>query len=184
MKIREMVLSTVMIAGAGNAHSLVINGTNEFDIFGSESFVSAYDFSIVTTHIGSSVSFLDGFDNSTFNINGGEIAWLQLYDSNVTDISFVEDLSWLLVSDNSIVNISGSGFNYSNGHLSGTWANGTDFSFWALEQLDLTTGNIGDILPDNIFLHDISISEPSSWALLVFGITGLALRKNKTQPEN
>jgi len=181
MKIREIVLSAIMVLGAASAHGLVVDGADEIDIYASESFVSAYDSSIITTHVGSSVAFLDGYDSSTFNINGGEISWLELYDSNVTNISFVEDLSWLLVSDNSTVNIFGSDFSYSRGHLSGTWGNGSSFSFWALEELDLHEGNIGDFLPDNIILHVVSVPEPSSLALFFLGVAGLVFRRNKVR---
>jgi len=180
MKIKEIVLLAIIIMSAPYAHSIVLNGTSETDIYGSESYINAYDTSSVTTHIGSSISYLDGYDSSTFNIDGGDISWLELYDNNITNISFVEDLSWLLVSDDSLVNIYGTDFNYSGGHLSGTWVNGISFSFWALEELDLHSGNIGDILPDNIILHIASVPEPSSLVILLAGLTALIYRKNKT----
>lgn len=178
MNFSKLLCSAAITMMAINAHGITLNNNDHLDIYGNESFVSSYDDSTITTHIGSSVSFLDGYNDSIFNITGGEISWLELYDNNTTNISFVEDLSWLLVSDDSTVNIYGSDFSYSNGHLSGIWENGDIFSFWALEEIDLDLGNIGDILPDNIILHAVSVPEPSSAILLILAIAGLSFRRN------
>jgi len=174
--IRKIVLLLVIFT-ASTANSLVINGNDVVDIYGHEGFVTAYDQSTITTHIGSSVAFLNGRDDSIFNINGGDISWLQLYNNNKTSISFVEDLSWLLVSDDSEITIFGTNFSYSGGHLSGVWSNGLAFSFWALEELDLHSGAIGNIIPDNIILRAVSVPEPSSLTLLIMCLALLTYRK-------
>jgi hypothetical protein len=102
--------------------------------------------------------------------SGDSIAWLYANDNSEVNITYVDDLSWLLVNDDSQVNIFGSNFNYSNGHLSGVWANGLSFSFWALEETDLQNGSIGSIIPDNIRLRAVPIPA-TVW---LFG-SGLAL---------
>lgn len=173
-------------------YSLTITGTNTVDINGSESFVYAYDSSTVTAssgsdiswlygydnstlniNIGSEVSWLHSYDNSTININGGDIGWLLLSGNSEANISFLEDLSWLIVNDGVQVNIFGSGFNYTNRHLSGFWANGDAFSFWALDESDFTRGSIGQ--PDNIILH--VVSAPASIYLFLIGIGCLLIRR-------
>jgi hypothetical protein len=175
-------------------YSLTITGTNTVDINGPEGFVYAYDSSTITAssgadiawlygydnstlniNIGSEVSWLYGYDHSTLNIDGGDISWLTLYDESEVNISFVEDLSWLLVNDDVQVNIFGSEFSYAGGHLSGLWANGDPFSFWALEEVDLRLGSIGNIQPNNINLH--VVPTPSSIYLLLIGIGFLLIRR-------
>lgn len=175
-------------------YSLSITGTNTVDINGSESFVYAYDSSAVTASSGSDIAWLYGYDNSilnikmgsevswfhgyddsTINIDGGDISWLKLYDESEANISYVEDLSWLLVNDDVQVNIFGSEFSYAGGHLSGLWANGDPFSFWALEEVDLRLGSIGNIQPNNINLH--VVPTPSSIYLLLIGIGFLLIRR-------
>jgi len=173
-------------------YSLTITGTNTLDINGPEGFVYAYDSSRVTAssgadiawlygydnstlniNIGSEVAWLYGYDNSTININGGDISWLLLYGNSEANISFLEDLSWLILNDDVQVNIFGSGFNYINRHLSGFWANGDAFSFWALDESDSTRGSIGQ--PDNIILHVVPV--PASIYLFLIGVGCLLIRR-------
>jgi hypothetical protein len=179
---KKLFLACAFSLASLSTNALVLTGTEEMDLYGREAFITVVDSATLTTHTGADVSFLVGRENSTINVNGGEISWLRLYDNTTANISFVDDLSWLLVSDNAAVNIYGSNFNYFNGHLSGIWGNGAAFSFWALEELDLSSGNIGNLLPDNIVLHN-AVSVPESSGLILFFIGLLALisrrRSNK-----
>lgn len=174
---RKIILAAIFLLSSISVNALWIQGDEVVDLFGSESLVNIYDTATLTTHVGSSVSFLWGEDNSTINIKGGDIAWLHTYDNNTTNISFTDDLSWLLVNDNSIVNIFGSNFNYINGILHGTWSNGVNFSFWALEEQDMLTGILEDIMPDNIILHSASVPESSSLMLFLSGMLFYFRRK-------
>lgn len=194
MKVGKKILALALALLSPSVYSLTISGSDTVDINGNESWIYAYDQSMLTANAGSDiawlyayddsiidvngaeVSWLYGYDNSTINVSAGDISWLKLYSQSEANISYLDDLSWLLVNDDSVVNIYGTSFSYSNGHLSGTWANGKTFSFWALEESGLISGNIGDILPDNIVLH--SVPEPSSLALLVLGL-GFLTRHRK-----
>jgi hypothetical protein len=76
------------------------------------------------------------------------------YNKSRAEIHYMEELSWLIVSDESEVQIFGSQFKYEGGHLSGQWSNGEIFSFWALKgqgpsQPPLSPSNT---LPNNIKL--------------------------------
>lgn len=199
MKVWKLVLLTVLMFGASYSHAwLVVDGTNTVDITGSASFIDTYDSSTLNTHVGSVISYISAFDSSTINVNGGDIGWLQLYDDSVANVSssedlswikmydnstanitFVDELSWLLVNGDSTANIYGSNFSYSYGLLSGTWGNGIDFKFWAVEESDLMAGTVGEWLPDNIILHDVTVPEPSTLALLVLGLALAGYRKSR-----
>ena len=193
MKIVNKIIAVTMFLASSCVYSLTINGNDAVDINGYEANIYAYDQSTLTANSASDIawlyaydestininggetSWLYGYDNSTININAGDIGWLKLYGESETNISYLNDLSWLLVNDDAIVNIYGTGFSYSNGHLSGSWANGSLFSFLALEESDIYSAR-GNILPDNIVLH--SVPEPSSFALLILGL-GLLIRNRK-----
>jgi hypothetical protein len=174
---KKILLSAAISMASLSVSALEIIGTEVVDLYGSESFVTVHDSATVNTHETSNIAFLWGVDNSTVNVDGGEISWLHAYDRNVTNISFINDLSWLLVRDNSVVNIYGSNFNYSGGHLSGTWSNGNHFEFWALKENDLSSGNIGNILPNNIILHSASVPEPASLSLFLIGFIILTAKR-------
>lgn len=182
-----VVLLCLIVSNAVNA--TVINGSNVFDVDGSEPWLYGYDNSTINVYAGSDVAWLYGYDNSSINvyagsevswlhayddtninISGGDISWLTLYDQSISNITGVEELSWLLVNDDSEVNIFGSAFSYSNGHLSGFWGDGSYFNFWALEESDLFSGSISNALPDNIRLHSVSVPEPGTVLLFFIGL--------------
>lgn len=196
MKLQKLFLLAVTFLGISNAYGLAIYGTDMVDVTGAESDVTAFDSSVVNIEQGSDVAYIYGLDNSTINVNGGTIswlelygssqanissseplAWLKLYENSTANISFISDLSWLIVGDDSVVNIFGTDFSYSNGHLSGIWGNGLSFSFWALEDSDHRAGTGGEFIPDNIVLHEVSVPEPSTLAILVLGFIAIGFRK-------
>jgi len=162
----------------------VFNGANV-------SWIDAYDSTTVNI-FGGDVSWLQLYDQSTANLSGefdiiwilindnaestvsnGNISWLKAYDQGIANIANLSSLSWLLVNDDVEVNIFGSDFEYTRGHLSGYWQNGEQFSFWALEEADLFSGNISNLIPDNIRLHTAEVSEPMTILLFVVGLIGI-----------
>lgn len=173
--------------------SATLSGNDELSVYGVESTIWAYDNANVATYSGSDIAWYTGYDNSTLSvldgeigwvqlydsatasIQGGNISWLKLYDAAESNLTSLSALSWLLVSDASIANIYGHDFSYQNGLLSGYWQDGTYFSFWALEEDNMISGS-NSILPDNIVLHDVTVPEPSTLALLALGIAGIVVR--------
>ena len=180
--IRRILLVSVLISPS--AYSLTIEGDDEAEINSYQAYVYAYDSSTLTVSSGASISWLYGYDDSTINISGGDISWLRLYGNSQASISYIDNLSWLLVNDDTEVHIYGSSFAYSAGHLSGIWGNGDAFSMWALEEADLYTANVSNLLPDNIILHTLSVPEPSSLAIFGAGVALLGFRGKKSSKRN
>ncbi len=150
--IQTALLITTLISG--QAYGLELRGSQENHLYGDESFVDLYDSSTLYIHIGSSISYLNSYDDALTKIEGGDIGNINTYNKSKTEIRYVEDLSWLIVSDESEIKIFGSQFKYERGHLSGKWSNGGIFSFWALKgqgpgQPLLPSSNI---MPSNIKL--------------------------------
>ena len=177
---RKLLLITYVIFLSSTTpvivNATVIDGENIYDVYGSEAWLYGYDNSTINIYENSNVSWLYGYDNTNINIFGGDISWLKLYDQSVTNITNIEDLSWLLVNDSSEVNIFGTEFNYTNGNLSGLWENGLSFSFWALNEADLISGNISSVLPENIRLRSISVPEPGTMLLFLIGLAFLSYK--------
>lgn len=164
-----------------SAYSMTLRGDDVASIHSGEEIVivDAYDGSTVNV-FGGNVAYMYANDASTANISGGDISWLHANDHSKVNITFVDDLSWLLVNDNSEVHIWGADFRYSHGHLSGAWANGIQFSFWALEEeLDLRAGSIGNTLPDNIKLNTVPI--PSTILFFSSALASLVYIRKKSK---
>ena len=178
-KVTFLVFCAILFA-VSTSYSLTISDTQIENISSQVALVYGYDQSTINIDTGADVSHLKGYDFSTFNVNGGEISWLTLYENNTTNINFVDSLSWLLVNDSSVVNIFGSNFSYSGGHLSGVWGNGVAFSFWAFEEADLLSGNFSGAMPDNIILHAAPVPEPSTFILIVAGLLSIYIVKGKS----
>jgi hypothetical protein len=155
----------------GQALASTVGNNDVLDINGADSFVTAYSNSTVNLLPNSDVAFLDLYDNSTANLLGGNLSWLTLHGTSTANL-YSSDLSWLVVGENAKVNIFGYNFSYAFGHLSGNWADGEAFSFWAVNGLagPLPTNT----MPSNINLNAVplpasSLLFASSLALLGFG---------------
>lgn len=194
MKNNIILLSAASLISM-SSHALIINDSTHLDIYGAESFITANDSSTISIYQGADVAFLDAMDGSSVNVSGGEISWLagynnstlditagdiswiKTYNNSTTNITYLDDLSWLVVNDDSIVNIYANDFSYNGGHLSGTWGNGNDFSFWALEEEDLSIGKTDGYLPDNILLHKASVPAPTPFLLFAFSLVAFVRRQ-------
>lgn len=169
----------VSAAFSGSTASLSLYDSSSMDLMSGAdiAFIDAYDSSSISVGEGTQVSFLNTYGSSNATVSGGDISWLNFYDNSSAEITFVEDLSWLIVDGSSQIDLYGYGFTYENNHLSGFWENGQAFSFWAVEDAELSSGMFSFTLPDNITLHTVSVPEPGSLALLMFGLAGLSVRK-------
>ncbi|OYY93240.1 MAG: hypothetical protein B7Y41_13040 [Hydrogenophilales bacterium 28-61-23] len=111
------------------------------------------------------ISWLMLHDNSTANIENGIISWVKAYDRSFIRLTGAEDLSWLVFhSADSRAEIVANNVSYSNGHLSGNWADGRVFSFWAIHQ-DLYNSSV---MPTNIVITQVP--EPSGLLLFAVGV--------------
>lgn len=127
---------------------------------------------------GAQVSWLDANGQSSVDMSGGAVSWLRVQDQAVVNITGAEAISWLVIKgDVARVNIAASNVSYSQGHLSGTWANGQTFSFWALrdEVLSSSSAMMSDaiqVMPINIAIT-AAVPEPGTWALMGLGLCGV-----------
>jgi hypothetical protein len=137
-----------------------------------------YDSSSTNIFSGTTVGHIDLHENATANVYGGNISWFKLYSSSKAVLKTVDTLSWLLFSGQSEAHLYGSDFQYSYGHLSGKWANGSSFEFWALNSATLADP-LADRSqpPPGLKLH--VVPEPGSSAIVVCGVVML-LRRRRT----
>ena len=155
-------------------------------------FLNAYDNSRVTLSPGSELSWYFGYDSSSVDAYGGDVSWMFFQDTAEGHVYGLEDLSWLRVSSTSDVNIYGNDFSYSRGHLSGSWLDGSLFSFWALEDNAGPTNpkpiQITNTIPSGIRLHsahavpEVDASNASiAIAFLYFGMAFMNLKIRRRQ---
>ncbi len=171
MKVSQLISGVVLLALMGAAEATEIRGSEALLIDGYEVLVHGYENSSISVVEGADISFLSLYDQSSVDVKGGEISWLHLYDDSSADLNYANDISWLLMDDSATANLYGSDFSYASGQISGLWANGEAFSFWALNHDDLESGNITNIMPASLVLH--SVSETSTVALMFVGVIGL-----------
>lgn len=117
---------------------------------------------------GGEVSWLRLYENSHADLTGGQLSWIWLHDHSTVRITGLTDLSWLVFDDTTTrAEIVADNVSYSGGHLSGTWANGQAFSFWAVDAGFSPTS----VMPSSIFIT--AVPEPSAWAMGLIGMVGL-----------
>jgi len=155
-------------SGADVAGLDLYNDTSSTILGGEISFMDLYNNS-KTEVSGGDISFLSLHHDSSAQIVGGVISWLRVYDNAQVTIRQMDDLSWLLLSATSSVDIFGHDFSYSGGHLSGYWQDGDYFSIWALEGRSYPS----DILPMGITLRSDSVPEPTSLSLMALGFAAM-----------
>lgn len=150
----------------------IVSGNNTLNINGSDAFVHAYDHAQVNLGVNSDVAFLDMHDQSHVSIYGGKLSWLHLYEQSTATL-YMTNISWLLMADASKATVIGSDFSYTGGHLSGKWADGSPFSFWALNFNGATNqlGSIGGVMPSNLILQTV----PTPGTLYLLGAALLPL---------
>ena len=140
-----------------------------------------YENSAVNVTGNADISWMHLYDNSTANIHDGDISWLKLYQSSRANLRSVDQLSWLLLNDESQAHIYGTDFRYGGGHLSGKWANGVSFSFWALNENDLANPSSNrSIAPAGLHFH--VVPEPVSGGLAAAATAFALLRLKKRNP--
>lgn len=198
---RWLVASVIATGVCSNSYALTLTGNSSSAINGSDdAFVYQYDTSTLSlnsgadvafleTHnnaqaniySGSQLSFLNTYDASVANVYGGDTSWLILHDQSQVNV-YKTVTSWLLVAENATATIFGSNFNYSNGHLSGNWSDGSAFSFRALNAQNDGQINFNadqSILPSNIILTSVPL--PGAFYLFastLFGLIGFLRKKS------
>jgi hypothetical protein len=155
------------VTSFGTEHNDVVDGAQV-------AWYDAYQNSSVSVD-GGAISWLTLRDSSTASISGGDISWLQVYDNSVVQLTGVDDLSWLVFRGAaSRAEIYADNVQYSGGHLSGQWGNGTSFSFWAV----MDNFSIGNVMPTNIVIRS-AVPEPGSMWLMVLGLGFIAFAVSK-----
>lgn len=193
MKTKSIFAGLVLVSSlvCGGSQASVITGNAVQSISGIESTVHAYDQATVNLiggadvawlymHQQSSLNFFAGdaswihmHDSSEAEISGGDLSWLLMFDSSAANI-YKSDISWLVMGGDSIAHIYGSNFSYFGSHLSGNWADGTPFSFWAVNgnAQGMALPAIGVSMPANIVLHAVPV--PATLYLIGLALPVLA----------
>jgi hypothetical protein len=133
------------VSTTGNTRTYIVDG-------GNVSFFDAYDTSSVDV-LGGHVGHLTLHGSTAATISDGDISWLRVLDSSKTSITGIDNLSWLVVSETSHVDILATDATFSSGHLSGTWLDGSSFEFWAVLAAPDGSITIPAQLPSNIRIH-------------------------------
>lgn len=189
-------LALAFCVASSASHATVITGRAVHSIGGYDGYVDVFDQATVNLVGGADVSWLSAhvqsnlnvfageaswvrmYDSSSAHILGGTVSWLLMFDASTADI-YKSGISWLVLDGVSRVDIYGSDFAYSGGHLSGNWADGTPFSFWALngDAQGIPTGFGSSLMPENIFLH--AVPAPATPYLIILALPLLALFRSR-----
>ncbi|AKJ29758.1 PEP-CTERM sorting domain-containing protein [Caldimonas brevitalea] len=148
--------------------------TNQGGGFG---YAGAYNESRFVQHAGDIDTF-GGYQQSVFDMLGGNVDSLQL-NGNAQAQLRGGSISSLLRTDEARITIYGSSFQFENNLLSGTWADGTAFSFWLF---DGTQGNTFAANLDYVsFVQLAPVPEPTTYALTGLGLAalGVAARRRR-----
>jgi hypothetical protein len=186
------IIAAALAGRAGGATGSAISGYQPYvNVVGNQtvevlptasvSYLDAYNQATVNIQ-GGAIGWLNLHDSSVTNIYGGDISWLKLYDSGRANLHSVQELSWLLLNESSEAHIYGRDFRYGFGHLSGTWANGAHFSFWALNESDLANPTSDrSLMPTGIKLHVIPEATAAALATLAAPLAFLGRRRTRTR---
>lgn len=177
--------ATVELVNGADVGWLYMNAQsrlNVFDGLAAWTFMSANSNAAIQ---GGDLSWLKMYDNSHVDITNGILSWLQMFEASTANI-YKADISWLVLAENSKAEIYGSNFAYSGGHLSGNWADGTPFSFWALSgnAQGMPTVVRLPVLPENIVLH--VVPAPATAYLMMLALPLLTLSRGRllTKPSH
>ena len=164
---------------ADNLPSVYATGQTTVNVNGSTiAWSYFYDTSVVNVTGNANVSWMHLRDNAAAHIYDGTISWLKLYESSRANLTSPDHVSWLLLNDQSQAHLYGSDFSYGGGHISGKWANGVPFSFWALNEVDLANPESNrSIKPAGLHLH--VVPEPVSSGLAVGALAAAFLLRRR-----
>ncbi len=124
---------------------------------------------------GGTVSWLEMKDSSVANVSGGDIGWVRLRDQSAARITGATEISWLVFMDPTAqAEIVADNVKFSGGHLSGIWADGSAFSFWAVNEADLSSGAFNFSMPAGLSIS-ATVPEPATWMLWGLGLGGLVV---------
>lgn len=141
--------SSVHISGGHVSHLFANNAASVTMMFGDVSHLTLNDSTNVVVG-GGEVGHLTLTGSARGTVANGTISWLNVYDNSTATLLGAPALSWLVVSETSHVDIYVADAVYGNGHLSGTWQDGTPFEFWVAVGTPGTPSTSPPELPPNI----------------------------------
>jgi hypothetical protein len=183
----------------GGAHLNHSNGSISFlDLTDASADISAdvgHIYAHANSHInfssGSSISFLNAYNNSSFNISGGSFSFLNMSGGTNLTITGFESISWINLYNGARAAFTGYELSYDGAHLTGRGMSGQQFDIWVLDfpcevgGSCYPTGNV----PAGLTLNNLgvwtggpgAVPEPGSWALMIAGVglVGIAMRRRQ-----
>lgn len=109
--------------------------------------------STVATVEGGEVSHLTATTAARVTVAGGVISWLNVYGNSTAAILGAPTFSWLVLDQTSHVDVYVTNAVFTNGRLTGTWLDGTPFTFGILIGSLGAPGASPAALPPNITIH-------------------------------